>query len=100
MKHYSYDFTAPDTAATVNPMVTIQEHPVDGPVSYMAINNIKNAQRDAEELLLMINMCDDLPQWADQALSEAADRLSKIKRYVYSRKSDGGPGCKVASYDY
>ena len=86
MNKYSYDFTDNKATAAVNPMVTIEEHPKDGPVSYMAFSNIKNAMHDLTELLCMMNECDDLPQWADQSLSEAADRISKVKRFVYGKK--------------
>ena len=83
--HVSRDLFEP--TATVNPAITLQEHPRDGgPVSYMAIGNLKNMKHDLDELMYMLNLCDELPQWVSQSISEAADRISKAKRYVFSRK--------------
>ena len=85
--HYSYDYSNPEATATVNPGVVLKEHPNDGsPVSYMAFSNLKNMHHDLCELLEMLNHCDELPQWVNQSISEAADRLAKAKRYVYGRK--------------
>lgn len=84
---YNYDFSSELTVAHADPKVVIQEHPVDGPVSYMAFSNLKNMVHDLCELMIMLNTQDDLPQWVDQSISEAADRLSKVKRFVYSRKN-------------
>ena len=86
---YNYDRSLPESTAAADPSVTIQEHPVDGPVSYMAFANLKNMRHDLMELMHLLNHCDDLPQWVAQCIAEAADRLSKAKRYVYSRKDVG-----------
>ena len=84
---YDYDHSTPEATATVDPSVTLQEHPHDGgPVSYMAFSNLKNMHHDLVELMQMLNMCDELPQWVNQSISEAADRLAKAKRYIYGRK--------------
>lgn len=81
----SYDYS--DATAAVNPGVVIQEHPREcGPVSYMAFSNLKNMMHDMLELMEMLNQEDELPQWTQQAISEAADRVSKVKRFVYGRK--------------
>lgn len=77
----------PENTAALDPNVVIYEHPKDGPVSYMAFSNMKNMCHDILELMSMLNECDDLPQWVDQSISEAADRIAKAKRYVYGRKS-------------
>jgi len=86
-----YDFsntsTKPTIMAEVRPEVVLQEHPVgDGPVSYMAVANLKNAMHEIHEILHLMNMCDDLPQWADQMLAEATDRLQTVKGYILSNK--------------
>jgi hypothetical protein len=41
---------------------------------------------EINEILDMMNMQDDLPQWADQMLAEATDRLSTVKAYILSIK--------------
>ncbi len=76
-----------DCRPHVDPMITLEEHPVEGVVSYMAVSNLRNAINDAQAILSMMNTCDDFPQWADQALAEASDRLTKIRKYVLGRKS-------------
>jgi len=86
-----YDFSKPEMTPTVvadiHPEMVLQEHPVgDGPVSYMAIANLKNAMHEIHEILGLMNMCDDLPQWADQMLAEATDRLQTVKGYILSNK--------------
>jgi hypothetical protein len=86
---YSYDYSTAEEeqVAAVNPSIVLREHPSDGgPVSYMAFANLKNMMHDMVELMEMLNMQDELPQWVQQSISEAADRLSKAKRYVYGRK--------------
>ena len=84
---YNYDFSSEESVSMVNPSVVIHEHPIDGPVSYMSYSNLTNMIHDIMEMMEMLNMCDELPQWVDQSISEAADRISKAKRYVYSRKN-------------
>jgi hypothetical protein len=80
-----YDFSM--TTSEVRPEVVLKEHPHDGgPVSYMAVGNLKNAMHEINEILDMMNMQDDLPQWADQMLAEATDRLSTVKAYILSIK--------------
>ena len=83
-----YDFTAPvKNTAEVHPHVVLQEHPVgEGPVSYMAFGNLKNARHEIDEIMALLNHCDDLPQWADQMLAEATDRLQSVKSYILSIK--------------
>jgi hypothetical protein len=68
--------------------VTLKEHPVGPgePVSYMAYNNLTNSIHEITEILDLMNHCDDLPQWVDQMISEAADRLHKVKSYILSEK--------------
>lgn len=83
---YNYDRSVPEATAAVNPSVVIEEHPKDGPVSYMAISNLKNMQHDLNEIMMLINYCDELPQWVNQTISEAADRLNKAKRFIYGKK--------------
>ena len=73
----------------VDPSVTIEEHPGVEPVSYMAYSNTVSMMHDIMEIMQMMNTCDDLPQWVDQALSEAADRVGKAKRYIMSEKTKG-----------
>jgi len=87
----NYDFRRANTTM-VDPMVTIEEHPGVEPVSYMAYQNIVSIMHDANEIMEMMNSCDDLPQWVDQCLSEAADRVGKAKRYIMGEKSKGGSG--------
>ena len=87
VKEIAARISSDEAVAVVNPQVTLQEHPHDGgPVSYMAFSNLKNMHHDLCELLEMLNYCDELPQWVNQSISEAADRLAKAKRYVYGRK--------------
>lgn len=74
----------------IDPMVTIEEHKGAVPVSYMAYSNTVNMMHDIMEIMQMMNNCDDLPQWVDQCLAEAADRVAKAKRYIMSEKSKGG----------
>lgn len=84
---YNYDRSVPSSTAMIDSSVVLQEHPNDGgPVSYMAFSNLKNLKHDLEEIMMMLNYCDDLPQWVDQAISEAADRIHKTKKYIYGRK--------------
>ena len=90
-KAMNYDFRQANTSM-VDPMVTIEEHPGVDPVSYMAYQNIVSIMHDANEIMEMMNSCDDLPQWVDQCLSEAADRVGKAKRYIMGEKSKGGSG--------
>jgi len=81
----SYDTV--ENTAMMDPSVILREHPRDGgPVSYMAFSNVKNMCHDLIELMEMLNMNDELPQWVNQSLSEAADRVSKAKRYVFGQK--------------
>lgn len=70
----------------VNSEVIIQEHPGVDPVSYMAKSNIVTMQHGLKEIVEMMNPKDDLPQWVDQALSEAADRVEKARKYIMSEK--------------
>lgn len=80
----NYDFRR---TSEVRSDVVIQEHPVgDGPVSYMAYANLKNARHEIDEISAMLNQCDDLPQWVDQMLAEATDRLNTVKSYILSIK--------------
>lgn len=74
----------------IDPHVTIEEHHGVQPVSYMAYSNTVNMLHDLMEIMQMMNNCDDLPQWVDQSLAEAADRVAKSKRYIMSEKSKGG----------
>jgi hypothetical protein len=81
----NYDYSG--KTADVDPNITLEEHPVGcGPTSYMAFSNLRNAKHEIEEILIMLNACDDLPQWADQMLAEATDRLSSVKSYILSQK--------------
>lgn len=80
----NYDF---GKTAEVDPNITLEEHPVGaGPTSYMAFSNLRNAKHEIDEILVMLNACDDLPQWADQMLAEATDRLMSVKSYILSQK--------------
>ena len=85
---FSYDYMAAgEEVGGVDPSVVLHEHPNDGgPVSYMAFSNLKNMMHDMVELMEMLNMQDELPQWVNQSISEAADRLAKAKKYIYGRK--------------
>ena len=80
-----------DSQTIVDPKVTIEEHPHTDPVSYMAHSNLVALNHDVQELQEMINSCDDLPQWVDQLISEATDRIAKAKRYIMSEKTISEP---------
>lgn len=73
----------------LDPNVVIEEHPGVFPVSYMAYSNTVTMMHDVMEIMQLMNNCDDLPQWVDQCLSEAADRVAKAKRYIMGEKSKG-----------
>ena len=73
---------------TVDPQITITEHPGVVPVSYMAHSNLVSILHDVQEIQSMMNDCDDLPQWVDQAIAEAADRMTKAKKYIMAEKSN------------
>lgn len=85
-----YDHSGESGVMDVDPRVTIEEHHGVEPVSYMAYSNVVSMMHDVMEIMQMMNNCDDLPQWVDQSLSEAADRVAKAKRYIMSEKSKGG----------
>ena len=65
----------------------IEEHEGAYPVSYMAYSNLKNIINDSTELLSIMNSKDDLPQWADEALTIAKINVTKILAYVRSEKT-------------
>lgn len=79
----------PHSNIVIDPAITIEEHPHTDPVSYMAHSNLVSIKHDVHELEHLLNSCDDLPQWVDQLISEAADRIGKAKRYIMSEKSMG-----------
>ncbi len=89
----NYDYRKANSAmkptVMVDPSITIEEHPGVDPVSYMAYSNTVTMMHDIMEIMQMMNNCDDLPQWVDQCLAEAADRVGKAKRYIMSEKSKG-----------
>lgn len=90
-KANSFNRDMSDMAPTVHvdPAVIIEEHPGVSPVSYMAYSNTVSMLHDIMEIMEMMNNCDELPQWVDQSLSEAADRVGKAKRYIMGEKSKG-----------
>lgn len=65
----------------------VKEHPNMKPVSYMAVANLENMISDSKDLLHIMNDKDDLPQWADEAISIAKHNLNKILEYVKSVKT-------------
>lgn len=80
----------------IDPQVTIMEHSDVSPVSYMAYSNLVSILHDVQEIQSMMNECDDLPQWVDQAIAEAADRMTKAKKFIMSEKvSDASHGHPV-----
>jgi len=91
MSNYDYRkaHSGMEPTMMVDPSVTIEEHPGVEPVSYMAYSNTVSMMHDIMEIMQMMNTCDDLPQWVDQCLSEAADRVGKAKRYIMSEKTKG-----------
>ena len=83
----TFDYSGSMAPEGAEPEVVIEEHPVDGPVSYMAYSNLKNMMHDLLEIMQMMNHEDELPQWVNQTISESADRLAKAKRFIYGRKA-------------
>jgi len=89
--------TDSNRASTVDPSITIEEHHGVVPVSYMAYSNLVSIEHDVLEIRSMMNDCDDLPQWVDQSLAEAADRISKAKKFIMSEKSKLPPKTSLMS---
>ena len=74
-------------ALTVDPSLTLTEHPGVRPAAYMAHSNLKNIIHDAEEMLSLMNERDVLPQWADESIASAKMNVSKMLGYVRSKKT-------------
>lgn len=77
-----------------NKEIIIEEHEVS-PKSYMAFSNLKNIINDSHETLSLLNEQDDLPQWVDEQIATAKDRLRKALDYIRSEKQDGPPESEI-----
>ena len=81
----------------IDPSVVVTEHEGVEPKAYMAFANLKNIIADASELLSIMNEQDELPQWADELISNSKMNVSKALGYVRSEKtkvSTASGGCK------